>query len=622
MGGSDGRQGRGRPALPPGRNVALPGRGTTFVRELAGPEGAPTLLLLHGWTATADLNWFACFEPLAEHFRVVALDHRGHGRGLRGDDPFRLEDCADDAAALARRPRDRPGRARRLLDGWADRPAAVAAPPAPRRRPRAVRDELPLRRHDPRAAAGRRRHRHVGDRRRRPAGPGDDAALTTWQGWRHRRGGAVVGLRRRRPPRLEPDRRGRPGDPVVRLTPVDGAHRRARRRSSSPATTTSSRSHRQLELAARLPGALVRTVAGGHAVCTCTRSASSPCWSTPAGGSPPAPAPSPASPDDAREHGLACPTRRTMSHLRPSRYVLIGMMNDAPIDAAWREHRARVLDIAVRMLGSVSEAEDVVQERVRTADAPRHGRDRRRGRLARGGRRAAVPRRAAIGPPAPPASRRTCEFDDLARRRRHTTRPTGSRSTRASSRRCTSCWRRMSPAERTAFVLHDVFQVPFEEVAAIVGRTPAACRQLATRARRRAERRRGGGPLRGGAGRATHPRRPVHRRLPRRATSTGWWRCSTRRSPDRPTSADARAPGEPSARTPSRRDPAPYFGPGTGVDLVSLPARHPPVIAAIQRRRAARHGGAVDARGPGRPPPLRSSTGPSCSRSPCCCTRR
>lgn len=43
----------------------------------------------------------------------------------------------------------------------------------------------------------------------------------------------------------------------------------------------------------------------------------------------------------------------------------------------------------------------------------------------------------------------------------------------------------LSPAERAAFVLHDVFGMPFEEVAAIVGRTPAAARQLASRARRR-----------------------------------------------------------------------------------------------------------------------------------------
>ncbi|MFJ2785283.1 MULTISPECIES: RNA polymerase sigma factor SigJ [unclassified Streptomyces] len=43
----------------------------------------------------------------------------------------------------------------------------------------------------------------------------------------------------------------------------------------------------------------------------------------------------------------------------------------------------------------------------------------------------------------------------------------------------------MTPAERVAFVLHDVFRYPFPEIAGIVGRTPAACRQLAASARRR-----------------------------------------------------------------------------------------------------------------------------------------
>ncbi|HEY0249865.1 MAG TPA: RNA polymerase sigma factor SigJ [Gryllotalpicola sp.] len=43
----------------------------------------------------------------------------------------------------------------------------------------------------------------------------------------------------------------------------------------------------------------------------------------------------------------------------------------------------------------------------------------------------------------------------------------------------------MTPAERVAFVLHDVFAVPFDEIAEAVGRTPAACRQLASSARRR-----------------------------------------------------------------------------------------------------------------------------------------
>jgi 3-oxoadipate enol-lactonase len=90
-----------RPALPRGRVVELPGRGATFVREVPGPPGAPVLLLLHGWSATADLNWHPSFATLARHFRVIAVDHRGHGRGLRSSRPFRLEDCADDVAALA-----------------------------------------------------------------------------------------------------------------------------------------------------------------------------------------------------------------------------------------------------------------------------------------------------------------------------------------------------------------------------------------------------------------------------------------------------------------------------------------------------------------------------------------
>jgi len=45
----------------------------------------------------------------------------------------------------------------------------------------------------------------------------------------------------------------------------------------------------------------------------------------------------------------------------------------------------------------------------------------------------------------------------------------------------------LTPAERLAFVLHDLFAVPFDEVAAVLGRTPAATRQLASRARRRVQ---------------------------------------------------------------------------------------------------------------------------------------
>lgn len=89
------------PELPPGRAVELPGRGTTFIREIEGPTPeAPTVLLLHGWTASSDVNWFLSYGPLAEHFRVVAMDHHGHGAGIRRRRAFRLAECADDAASL------------------------------------------------------------------------------------------------------------------------------------------------------------------------------------------------------------------------------------------------------------------------------------------------------------------------------------------------------------------------------------------------------------------------------------------------------------------------------------------------------------------------------------------
>ncbi len=91
------------PGLPPGQVVNLPGRGEVFVRDSGGTPGAATALLLHGWTVSADLNFFQVYAALAESYRVIALDLRGHGRGMRSIEPFALEDCADDAAALLTR---------------------------------------------------------------------------------------------------------------------------------------------------------------------------------------------------------------------------------------------------------------------------------------------------------------------------------------------------------------------------------------------------------------------------------------------------------------------------------------------------------------------------------------
>ena len=82
------------------RIVDLPGRGSMRAHEWPGPRHAPTLVLLHGLAATGPLNWATSAPALARRFRVVVVDHRGHGRGIRTK-RFQLADCADDVAALA-----------------------------------------------------------------------------------------------------------------------------------------------------------------------------------------------------------------------------------------------------------------------------------------------------------------------------------------------------------------------------------------------------------------------------------------------------------------------------------------------------------------------------------------
>ena len=83
------------------RMIDVPERGTTFAYDRRHPSrSAPTVVLLHGWTATGSLNWSATIAALEVRYRVVGLDHRGHGRGIHGDGTFSLEDCAVDVAAL------------------------------------------------------------------------------------------------------------------------------------------------------------------------------------------------------------------------------------------------------------------------------------------------------------------------------------------------------------------------------------------------------------------------------------------------------------------------------------------------------------------------------------------
>jgi 3-oxoadipate enol-lactonase len=90
-----------RPWLPASQIVTVEDRGEFFVRRFQHSNpSAPTLLLLHGWTGCADTNFFTAYPQLAEKYSFVAMDHRGHGRGLRSQARFTLEDCADDAAVV------------------------------------------------------------------------------------------------------------------------------------------------------------------------------------------------------------------------------------------------------------------------------------------------------------------------------------------------------------------------------------------------------------------------------------------------------------------------------------------------------------------------------------------
>jgi RNA polymerase sigma-70 factor (ECF subfamily) len=156
-----------------------------------------------------------------------------------------------------------------------------------------------------------------------------------------------------------------------------------------------------------------------------------------------------------------------------------------PFVGAWTKHRSYLLNIAYRLVGSMSEAEDLVQEAyarlLRTDPAAI---DDLRGwlvvvvsRLCLDHLRSArVRRESTLGPwfPEPFVSPADAGAD-----------PADVVILDESVRMALLIvLEQLSPAERAVFVLHDVFQFSFEEVAPIVERTPAACRQLASRARR------------------------------------------------------------------------------------------------------------------------------------------
>lgn len=90
------------PWLPPAEIVRIDGRGEFFARHHRHPDpDAPTLVLVHGWTASADLQFFTAYRALADHYSFLAIDHRGHGRGLRTATEFTLDEVADDAVVVA-----------------------------------------------------------------------------------------------------------------------------------------------------------------------------------------------------------------------------------------------------------------------------------------------------------------------------------------------------------------------------------------------------------------------------------------------------------------------------------------------------------------------------------------
>lgn len=151
---------------------------------------------------------------------------------------------------------------------------------------------------------------------------------------------------------------------------------------------------------------------------------------------------------------------------------------DARVRAAWKDDRGYLLAIAAGMLGRPGEAEDVVQEAfARLAAASVEDIDDVRGWLVVVTRRlcldrlgsadarrvTATPEPPGVGTSVNPADRLT--LDDEVRHA------------------LAVVVDRLTPAERTSFILHDVFGFPFDAVAGLVGRTPAACRQLARRAR-------------------------------------------------------------------------------------------------------------------------------------------
>ena len=161
----------------------------------------------------------------------------------------------------------------------------------------------------------------------------------------------------------------------------------------------------------------------------------------------------------------------------------------AGITPAWAAHRAHLVDLAFRMLGDIGGAEDVVQEAfTRFARVDRAVIEDDRGWLT------VVTSRLCLDRIRSSRSRRERPYDmadsSLARTTPASAEPDpADRVTLDDSVRLALLvvMQELSPAERVVFVLHDIFGLPFDEIAESVGRPAATCRQLAHRARQRIE---------------------------------------------------------------------------------------------------------------------------------------
>ena len=148
----------------------------------------------------------------------------------------------------------------------------------------------------------------------------------------------------------------------------------------------------------------------------------------------------------------------------------------------FEEHRDRLTAVACRLLGSRAEAEDAVQEAwLRVSRAGSAEVDNLGGWLT------TVVARVALNQLRARANRREDPLDDAPPARLHAVADPAEEAVLADSvgLALLVVLDQLAPAERLAFVLHDLFDVPFDEIAPIVDRSPAATRQLASRARRR-----------------------------------------------------------------------------------------------------------------------------------------